>query len=181
MKSESSKSNYLNESELKVVKMFYKVKLEHSVTLEPRHFGPKLFDVVKQRLYEEVEGKCFDTHGMIIAVIEIEVLGDGFLFSGEAGVTFHVTFRALVARPFRDQVVDGNVSMVRTSKPEKPTPFSLTKLYTSGDKSRHFREHWPVPMLRLQTSTEDRVKLQPQGESTLLQVRQRRRAHTRGR
>ena len=123
MKSESSKSNYLNESELLIFKMFYKVKLEHAVTLEPRHFGPKLFDVVKRRLYEEVEGKCFDTHGMIIAVIEIEALGDGFLFSGEAGVTFHVTFRALVARPFRDQVVDGNVSMVRTSKPKKQRHF----------------------------------------------------------
>ena len=34
------------------------VSLEHEILLHPRYFGPNLLNVVKQKLFTEVEGTC---------------------------------------------------------------------------------------------------------------------------
>ena len=34
------------------------VSLEHEILLHPRYFGPNLINVVRQKLFTEVEGTC---------------------------------------------------------------------------------------------------------------------------
>ena len=36
----------------------FQVSLDHEILLHPRYFGPNLVDVVKQKLFTEVEGTC---------------------------------------------------------------------------------------------------------------------------
>ena len=37
--------------------MFYHMSLEHRILLHPQYFGPRLIDIVKKKLFTEVEGK----------------------------------------------------------------------------------------------------------------------------
>lgn len=39
-------------------KQMFQISLEHEILLHPRYFGPQLLDIVKQKLYTEVEGTC---------------------------------------------------------------------------------------------------------------------------
>ena len=34
------------------------MSLEHEILLHPRYFGPNLLNIVKQKLFSEVEGTC---------------------------------------------------------------------------------------------------------------------------
>ena len=36
----------------------FQVSLEHEILLHPRYFGPNLLNIVKQKLFTEVEGTC---------------------------------------------------------------------------------------------------------------------------
>ena len=38
--------------------LFFQVSLEHEILLHPRYFGPNLLNIVKQKLFTEVEGTC---------------------------------------------------------------------------------------------------------------------------
>ncbi|KAJ8308515.1 hypothetical protein KUTeg_013389 [Tegillarca granosa] len=59
--------------------MFYHVSLEHDILLHPRYFGPNLLNIVKQKLFTEVEGTCTGKYGFVIAVTTIDNIGAGLI------------------------------------------------------------------------------------------------------
>lgn len=47
--------------DIRLLKLFFhlfQVSLEHEILLHPRYFGPNLLNIVKQKLFTEVEGTC---------------------------------------------------------------------------------------------------------------------------
>lgn len=86
--------------------------LTEVLTLHPSYFTPSLPAYLKYLLHQKVEGTCSGRLGYIIAVIEIkdENMGRGKVVEGQA--EFAITYKAIVYRPFRGEVVDGVVASV---------------------------------------------------------------------
>ncbi|PVD26001.1 hypothetical protein C0Q70_13669 [Pomacea canaliculata] len=92
--------------------MFYHVSLEHDILLHPRYFGPNLLNIVKQKLFTEVEGTCTGKYGFVIAVTTIDNIGAGMIQPGRGFVIYPVRYKAIVFRPFKGEVLDAVVTQV---------------------------------------------------------------------
>ena len=51
--------------------MFFLKQLTRELLLHPMHFGPKLHDIIRLRLIEEVEGASLGKHGYVVTVTEV--------------------------------------------------------------------------------------------------------------
>eukprot|EP00040_Diaphanoeca_grandis_P038967 m.257835 g.257835 ORF g.257835 m.257835 type:complete len:174 (-) comp35756_c0_seq1:100-621(-) len=94
--------------------MFYTLLLEEEILLAPEHFGPGIKNKIRSRLYSEVEATCSGKYGFIISVISVkdEDIKDGEIIPGKGHVMFPVTYKAIVYRPFKGEIVDAIVKSV---------------------------------------------------------------------
>eukprot|EP01136_Pigoraptor_vietnamica_P012498 Opistho-1_new@52486 len=92
--------------------MFYYLSLSHEVLLAPKYFGPQLRDILRQKLYAEVEGTCKGEHGWIVMVKSIEDFGRGKIHPNRGIVSFTIRFTAVVFRPFKTEVADAIIEEV---------------------------------------------------------------------
>lgn len=92
--------------------MFYHLELSHELSLHPRYFGDQLVETVKQKLFCDVEGTCTGKYGFVIAITSIDDIGDGIIESSTGFATYHLKFKAIVFRPFKNEVLDGIVKQV---------------------------------------------------------------------
>ncbi|KAJ3134850.1 DNA-directed RNA polymerase II subunit [Irineochytrium annulatum] len=68
--------------------------------------------MLTKRLHDEVEGTCSGRFGYVISVVEIVDVGRGVLQSSSGFAEFRMCYKAIVFKPFRNQVVDGVVTTV---------------------------------------------------------------------
>jgi len=92
--------------------MFFHVTLERTLHLHPRFFGPRLRATLINKLNSEVEGTCSGQHGFIVIVTNVDDIGMGKVRDGTPLVSFPVKFKAVVFRPFRNEVLDAVVSQI---------------------------------------------------------------------
>lgn len=92
--------------------MFYHLELHHELSLHPRYFGDQLVETVKQKLFCDVEGTCTGKYGFVIAITSIDNIGDGIIQSSTGFATYQLKFKAIVFRPFKNEVLDGIVEQV---------------------------------------------------------------------
>ena len=94
--------------------MFLLKQLSRELLLHPMHFGPKLHDIIRLRLIEEVEGASLGKHGYVITVTEVrdEDIGKGVIEDNSGHVCFNVKYRAILFRPFKNEVLDAVVTVV---------------------------------------------------------------------
>ncbi|KAJ1531284.1 DNA-directed RNA polymerase II subunit, partial [Cladochytrium tenue] len=86
--------------------------MSHVMQLHPQYFGPRMREWLTRRLYEEVEGTCSGRYGYVISVVEIVDIGRGVLQTVTGFAEFRVVYKAIVFKPFKNQVVDGLVTTV---------------------------------------------------------------------
>jgi len=86
--------------------------MDREILLHPRFCGPNLLRVLRQQLHQEVEGTCSGRYGFIITVTAVENLGKGKVQEGTGLIVFPVRFKAIVFKPFKDEVVDAVVTQV---------------------------------------------------------------------
>jgi len=91
--------------------MFFVKTLEERLELHPSYFGASASAEITEQLYRKVEGKNTGTM-MIIAIIDIDDISEPMVVPGRGHAQYNVSFRAIVWRPFRGEVVDGLVSSV---------------------------------------------------------------------
>jgi len=91
--------------------MFFVHTLEYRINLHPSFFGGSASTYITDQLYRDVEGKNTGTM-MIIAIIDVEDISEPKVVPGSGFAQFDVSYRAIVWRPFRGEVVDGLVSSV---------------------------------------------------------------------
>jgi DNA-directed RNA polymerase II subunit RPB7 len=89
-----------------------KKNLKHSILLHPQYFGPQIKQFLLSRLHEEVEGTCSGLYGYIISVVEVVEVGKGVLQANTGFAEYMVEYKAIVFKPFKNQVVDGIVTTV---------------------------------------------------------------------
>lgn len=92
--------------------MFFHITMNHEIDLHPKYFGEQLIDTVKTKLFCDVEGTCTGRYGFVIAITSIDSIGDGIIQSGTGFVTYHIKFKAIVFRPFKNEVLDGVAEQV---------------------------------------------------------------------
>jgi DNA-directed RNA polymerase II subunit RPB7 len=92
--------------------MFYVKTLEHEITLEPVHMGPKLRQTTVRLLKEQVEGLSLANYGYVVNVLEVpdDQIKSGIIEYDTGNVVFTVKYTALLLRPFINEVLDAVVS-----------------------------------------------------------------------
>ncbi|KAL1924608.1 uncharacterized protein VTP21DRAFT_4262 [Calcarisporiella thermophila] len=92
--------------------MFFVKTLFHTIQLHPSYFGPDMAAFINKELHANVEGTCSGRFGYIISVINVIEMSRGKVLHGSGLAEFRVTYRAIVFKPFKGEVVDGIVTTV---------------------------------------------------------------------
>ena len=89
--------------------MYSIVTVRDIVRIPPSQFGQKLEGVALIHLRKASENVLDRDIGLMIAVIDIDEIGQGRLMPGD-GATYHsVVYHVLVFKPLRGELVEGNV------------------------------------------------------------------------
>ncbi|KXL46965.1 hypothetical protein M433DRAFT_87331 [Acidomyces richmondensis BFW] len=91
--------------------MFFVKELEYRVTLHPSFFNQGAPQAVIEKLYTDREGKNLGTM-MIVAIIDVTDVSEPKIVPGTGFADYDISYRAIVWRPFKGEVVDGLVSSV---------------------------------------------------------------------
>ncbi|KAF2172960.1 hypothetical protein M409DRAFT_62603 [Zasmidium cellare ATCC 36951] len=91
--------------------MFFIAHRERELTMHPSFFDSAATEKIKEQLHSDLEGTIEGTL-MIIQIIEIDEISEPMLVPGTGMAKYNVSYRALVWRPFRGEVVDGMVTNV---------------------------------------------------------------------
>jgi DNA-directed RNA polymerase subunit E' len=92
-----------------VIKIYSVVTVRDVVRIPPKEFGSPIEDAAMVHLRKQHENVLDRDVGLMIAVIGIDDIGQGRLMPGD-GATYHsVTYKVLVFKPIRGELVEGNV------------------------------------------------------------------------
>jgi DNA-directed RNA polymerase II subunit RPB7 len=87
--------------------------------LEPKEYGPNLKEKVREKLVETLENTCSERYGFILKVYEVDIErlegrieSTGMQPNRGGTATFTVTYNAIVFKPFRNEVLEGQVKSV---------------------------------------------------------------------
>ena len=89
--------------------MYASVKLADTIRVPPERFGEDLNVVVKDIVQKTFEGVIRKNHGLIVAVDDINALGDGIVIHGDGGMYQKVEFDALTFNPALQEITDAIV------------------------------------------------------------------------
>ena len=89
--------------------MYTSLKLADTIRVPPERFGEDLDVVVKDIVQKTFEGVIRKNHGLIVAVDNINALGDGIVIHGDGGMYQKVEFDALTFNPALQEITDAIV------------------------------------------------------------------------
>eukprot|EP01119_Soliformovum_irregulare_P017804 TRINITY_DN5347_c0_g1_i1.p1 TRINITY_DN5347_c0_g1~~TRINITY_DN5347_c0_g1_i1.p1 ORF type:complete len:173 (-),score=27.98 TRINITY_DN5347_c0_g1_i1:64-582(-) len=92
--------------------MFFHLTLERTLHLEPKYLGPNIRNILISKLHSEAEGTCSGRYGFLIIVTNVDHIGLGKVQDGTGLVTFPIKFKAIVFKPFKNEILDAVVSQV---------------------------------------------------------------------
>lgn len=89
--------------------MYEKLQIEEEIRVDPRHLGRDVEDSIRRSIAESHEGEIHDRIGVMLAVTDVEEIGDGDIEPEDAGVYYPVTYSALAFNPELHEIVEGEV------------------------------------------------------------------------
>ncbi len=89
--------------------MFKTVTVKDNVRVLPSKFGLDIKDSVRESLRETSEGKLYPELGVILAVTEVDEVGEGTIEPEDGAIHYPAQFKMLVYRPEVNEVVLGEV------------------------------------------------------------------------
>ncbi len=92
--------------------MYSMVKMKEMVRVPPKAFGEKLKGAVLKIVQEEYEGVVDEDVGVIIAVTDVENIGEGKVVPGDGSAYYEAVLSMIVYKPIIQEVVEGFVSEV---------------------------------------------------------------------
>ena len=94
--------------------VFFRKDLRRTVMVHPQFLGAALRKYIKEQVVAEVEGTSIETAGFIITVLSIDenAISQGLIDHLTGFVKYHVTYTALMFRPFKNEVIDASVKAV---------------------------------------------------------------------
>jgi DNA-directed RNA polymerase subunit E' len=92
--------------------MFYKVQLKDYVNLNPDLFEGDLDESIKEQLIRDYSEKITEEFGLIISVVEVNKIGQGFKLPEDPARHYVVEFTVLTYIPELHEVIKGPVTSV---------------------------------------------------------------------
>jgi len=92
--------------------MFYEVKVKDYVDLSPELFEGDLNLSIKEQLSRNYKDKTTEDMGLVISVISVDSVGDGFKLPEDSSRHYVVEFTIISYKPDIHEVVEGEVSSV---------------------------------------------------------------------
>ncbi len=89
--------------------MYQLVTVEDEIPVAPTKLHLKIEDAVRESIKEKFEGKINSEIGVILAVTDIEEIGEGRVLPGDPSVFFPVKFKLLTWMPKVHEVVEGEI------------------------------------------------------------------------
>ncbi|CAB3397300.1 unnamed protein product [Caenorhabditis bovis] len=89
--------------------MFVLSLLHDTVAIKPHELGKSQTTIIKKRLNQRLANMVVPDLGLCICVYDITEIGDSYILPGEGNCRVRVTFRMIVFRPFKDEVIEGKV------------------------------------------------------------------------
>ena len=89
--------------------MFELVTFNQKVRVPPRLWKEDIKEATRKAL-RDLEGSISRTDGMLLAVLEIQEIGEGKILPGDGAVYFPAKYKALMFKPEMNEVVDSQVS-----------------------------------------------------------------------
>jgi DNA-directed RNA polymerase II subunit RPB7 len=84
--------------------MFFLKEMERIITLHPSFFGPRIHDYLSHQLLKDVEASNQGEY-FIVCVLDGYEFSEGKVLPGVGFAEYTVHYRAIVWKPFRDEVV----------------------------------------------------------------------------
>ena len=92
--------------------MFYKVKLKDYVDLSPDLFEGDLNESIRQQIERNYAEKTTEDFGLVISVLGVDSVGQGFKLPEDSSRHYVVEFTLLTYKPELHEVIEGNVSSI---------------------------------------------------------------------
>ncbi len=92
--------------------MFYLVEVEDYVRVEPKLFGMKTLDAVKEQLKESYENYVSKDLGKVVGIVDVLEVGEGIIIPGDGAAYYKSRFKLLVWKPEMQELVYGIISEI---------------------------------------------------------------------
>jgi DNA-directed RNA polymerase subunit E' len=92
--------------------MFYLVEVEDYVRVEPKLFGLKTADAVKEQLHKSYENFQDRELGTVVDVLEVMKVADGIIIPGDGAAYYKSQFKLIVFKPELQELVYGKIQEI---------------------------------------------------------------------
>jgi DNA-directed RNA polymerase subunit E' len=92
--------------------MFYLVEVEDFVRVEPKLFGLKTADAVKEQLHKSYSNFQDRELGTVVDVLEVLSVDDGIIIPGDGAAYYKSKFKLIVFRPELQEIVYGKIEEI---------------------------------------------------------------------
>lgn len=92
--------------------MFYILKVQDHVRLEPELFAMPLREAIKTQLEKDYTDLIDEDLGIVIAVLEVEKVGEGILIPGDAAAYYDSTYNIVTFKPVLQELVYGQINQI---------------------------------------------------------------------
>ncbi|CAD5124234.1 DgyrCDS12529 [Dimorphilus gyrociliatus] len=89
--------------------MFILVVLKDTIKIQPWNFGKKRTGVILDALNNKLSNKVINDVGMCLTVWDLLKIDDSCILPGDGATHTNVSFRAVVLRPFVDEILVGKI------------------------------------------------------------------------
>jgi DNA-directed RNA polymerase subunit E' len=95
-----------------LVKMFYLMKVEDHVRVEPKHFGLPTSEAIERQLNESYVDSVTKELGYVISVVSVDEVEDGVLIPGDGAAYYRSVFQIVVWKPELHELVYGTITEI---------------------------------------------------------------------
>lgn len=92
--------------------MFLLIEVDDYVRVEPKLFGLKTAEAVKQQLLETYQGFVSKEIGYVSAVGKVTEIGEGIIIHGDGAAYYNAKFQLVVFKPELQELVFGEISEI---------------------------------------------------------------------
>ncbi len=92
--------------------MYSIISMKDTIRVPPKEFGEKLNKAILKIVKDEYEGIVDESVGVIIAVLEVEKVGEGKVIPGDGAAYYESEYKALVYKPEIKEIVEGTVTEI---------------------------------------------------------------------
>jgi DNA-directed RNA polymerase subunit E' len=92
--------------------MFYLVEVEDFVRVEPKLFGLKTADAVKEQLHASYSNFQDRELGTVVDVLEVLSVDDGIIIPGDGAAYYKSRFKIIVFKPELQEIVYGKIEEI---------------------------------------------------------------------